>query len=109
MIELTQFIKWIGRRAWALPGRLHSNLTDALDDSDWFIPLIFSGIATFFAGLFVGVALYKITGGHAISAILALIIWTTGAVFIGTAGVRAMYRVFRQEQAEFIRKLKSEI
>jgi len=107
MVELTQFVKWIGRRMWALPGRLHSRLTDSLDESDWFITLFFSSLATFIAGLGVGVILYGTTGGHVISAILTLVIWVTGAVFIVTAGVRAIYRAFRREQAEFINKLKS--
>ena len=105
MIELTQFIKWLARRAWALPGRLHSSLTDTLEDSDWFIPLIFSGIATFVSGMLVGVVLHGITGGHVISAILALIIWTTGSVFIVTAGIRAMHRAFRREQDNLIKRL----
>ena len=111
MIELTQFIKWLCRHAWALPGRLHSHLTDTLEARgvERFIPLILSGMATFVAGMLVGIVLHGITGGHVISAILALIIWVTGAVFIVTAGVRAMYRAFRQEQDNFIRKLKSEI
>jgi uncharacterized membrane protein YoaK (UPF0700 family) len=109
VIELTQFIKWQARRAWELPGRLHSRLTDSLDESDWFMSLFFSSLVTFIAGFLVGVVLHKITGGHVICAILALIIWTTGAVFIVTAGIRAMHRAFRREQEEFIRKLKSEI
>ncbi len=109
MIELTQFIKWLCRRAWALPGGLHSRLTDSFDESDWFMSLFFSSLATFIAGFLVGVVLHKITGGHVISVILALIIWITGSMFIVTAGVRAMHRAFRREQEEFIRKLKSEI
>jgi hypothetical protein len=107
VIELTQFIKWLARRARALPGQLHNRLTDSFDESDWFMPLFFSGLATFIAGFLVGVILYKITGGHVISAILALIIWTTGAVFIVTAGIRAMYRAFKQEQNEFFNKIKN--
>jgi len=109
MIELTQFIKWLARRAWALPGRLHSRLTDSFDESDWFMSLFFSSLATFIAGMLVGLVLHGLTGGHVISAILALVIWTTGVVFIVTAGIRAMHRAFRREQEEFIRKLKSEI
>lgn len=42
MIELTQFIKWLARRAWALPGQLHNRLTDSFDESDWFMSLLFS-------------------------------------------------------------------
>ena len=105
MIELTQFIKWLGRRAWASPGQLHHRLTDSFDESDWFMSLFFSGLATFIAGFLVGVILHKITGGHVISAILALIIWTTGAVFIVTAGIRAMYRAFRRDQDNVIKRL----
>jgi hypothetical protein len=104
MIELTQFIKWLCRRAWALPGRLHSRLTDSFDD-DCFATLFFSSLATFLAGLGVGVVLHGLTGGHVISAILALIIWTTGSVFIVTAGVRAMYRAFRRDQDNVIKRL----
>lgn len=105
MIELTQFIKWLARRAWALPGQLHNRLTDSFDESDWFMSLFFSGLATFIAGFLVGVILHKITGGHVISAILALIIWTTGIVFIVTAGIRAMYRAFRRDQDNVIKQL----
>jgi hypothetical protein len=105
MIELTQFIKWLARRAWALPGQLHNRLTDSFDESDWFMSLFFSGLATFIAGFLVGVILYKITGGHVISAILALIIWTTGTVFIVTAGIRAMHRAFRRDQDNVIKRL----
>jgi uncharacterized membrane protein YoaK (UPF0700 family) len=105
MIELTQFIKWLARRAWALPGRLHSRLTDSLDESDWFMSLFFSSLATFIAGFLVGVVLHKITGGHVICVILALIIWITGAVFIVTAGVRAMHRAFRRDQDNLIKQL----
>jgi hypothetical protein len=107
VIELTQFIKWLARSAWALPGQLHNRLTDSFDESDWFMSLFFSGLATFITGMMVGLVLHGITGGHVISAILALIIWTTGAVFIITAGVRAMYRAFKQEQNEFFNKIKN--
>ena len=105
MIELTQFIKWLARRAWALPGQLHNRLTDSFDDSDWFATLFFSSLLTFITGMMVGLVLHGITGGHVISAILALIIWTTGAVFIVTAGIRAMYRAFRRDQDNVIRRL----
>ena len=105
MIELTQFIKWLCRRAWALPGQLHSRLTDSFDESDWPMSLFFSSLATFIPGFLVGVVLHKITGGHVISAILALVIWTTGSVFIVTAGIRAMYRAFRRDQDNVIKRL----
>ena len=105
MIELTQFIKWLARCAWALPGRLHSRLTDSFDESDWFMSLLFNSLVTFIAGLLVGVTLHEITGGHVVCAILALGIWTTGSVFIVTAGVRAMHRAFRRDQDNAIRRL----
>lgn len=105
MIELTQFVKWLARRAWALPGQLHDRLTDSFDESDRFMSLFFNSLVTFIAGFLVGVILYKITGGHVICAILALIIWTTGTVFIVTAGIRAMYRAFRRDQDDVIRRL----
>lgn len=105
MIELTQFVKWLGRRAWSLPGQLHNRLTDSFDESDWFMSLLFNSLATFIAGFLVAVIQYKITDGHVISAILALIIWTTGSVFIVTAGVRAMHRAFRREQQDLFRQL----
>ncbi|CAB5214956.1 hypothetical protein UFOVP190_337 [uncultured Caudovirales phage] len=106
MIELTQFIKWLARRVWVLPRRMYDGLTDAYGHDDWYIPLVISCIGVGTLGLLVGVVLYKVLHNE-FAAIISLVIWTVGGLFVVTAGVRAMRRAFKQEQNEFIRRLKN--
>lgn len=105
MIELQQFLLWIVRKILAAPKRWFNRLTDIYEYSDWIIPVMLLFILIGGIGLAVGI-FFASVGQSTIGAWFLLIIWGGGLAFIVSAGVRAMYRVFKQEQQELIKALK---
>lgn len=105
MIELKQFLLWIVRKIIAAPRRWFDRLTDIYEYSDWIIPVMLLVLLIGGAGLAVGI-FFASVGQSIVGAWCLLVIWSSGLIFIASAGVRAMYRAFKAEQREFIETLK---
>ena len=109
MIELQQFLLWLVRKFFTkiivLPKRWHDQLTDIFEYDDWFIPVFLISLLSGGAGL--GLGIFLVSTGHSeLGAITLLTIWGIGILFIVSAAMRYMYRVFKQEQQELIKALK---
>lgn len=105
MIELKQFLLWIVRKILAAPRRWFDRLTDMYEYSDWFIPIFLIFILISGMGVVFGV-IGDLMFNATVAGGVCLATWFIGLTFIASAGVRAMYRVFKAEQREFIETLK---
>ena len=109
MIELQQFLLWLVRKSFsaimAAPYRWHNQLTNTFNSGDWFIPLILIFIGISLAGLGAGLMLTALGQSHT-GATVMLTMWGIGLLFVVSAAIRAMYRVFKQEQQDLIKALK---
>ena len=109
MIEAQQFILWLVRKIFAgviaTPKRWHDRLTDIFEYDDWIIPVILIIIGAGISGLGLGI-FFAATGHSDLGSYVLLSVWGTSILFVVSAGIRYMYRVFKQEQKELIDTLK---
>lgn len=109
MIELKQFMLWILRRVFALPNQLLDFMAGTYNDNPWFLVLPIQIAIAFAVGIASGIITMALFAGHpppGVVGIPVLIIWFTGGFAIISSGIRAMYRTFKQEQVDFIERLK---
>lgn len=105
MIELQQFLLWILRKIMAKPRHWFDTVTGYFEFSDWPIPVLLISMFIAVVGFCFGIA-FAALGRSDIGAIFLIAIWGGGIAFIVAAGVRAMWRAFKEEQKEFIDTLK---
>lgn len=106
MIELIQFLKWILRQVWAIPGRILQKLTETFECSDWPMTLVLFILTIFMSGVLAGSVIFGLLRIPSLGSIVCLLIWTVGYGFVAAAGIRVMYRAFRQEQQDFMDRLR---
>lgn len=105
MIELQQFLLWILRKIVAKPRHWFNTVTGYFELSDWPIPILLVSMGIAIVGFCFGIA-FTAFGRPDIGAVFLIVIWGGGLAFVVSAGIRAMYRAFKQEQQQFINTLK---
>ena len=112
MTEILNFLKWIGRKLMSAPGRLHEWLTGLCMDKSAPGGAIFGAIFVIGVGSFVILAVlvilakfYLMVTGQIPDHLFGTL-WYLCEAFLISAGVRAMYRSFKIEQAELFDVLR---
>ena len=112
MREILNFLKWIGRKLISAPSRLHEWLTGLCMDTSapggpvcGGIFVIVLGSLAIMAILVLLAKFYQMATGQ-LPEFLFDILWILGELYLISAGVRAMYRSFKIEQAELFDVLR---
>lgn len=112
MTEILNFLKWIGRKLMSAPSRLHEWLTGLCMDKCAPGGAIAGGIFVMGLGsvvilvvLVILAKFYLMVTGQLPDDLFG-ILWYLCEAFLISAGVRAMYRSFKIEQAELFDVLR---
>lgn len=106
MIETIQFIKWMLRKIFALPGQLINNLAKRLGQGDVLLTILFYWVAVIVAAFGIGILLALLSKGSAIAAYVTIFILLAGTISFIIAVFKILHKAFRSEQQQLIDKLK---
>lgn len=112
MIEILNFLKWIGRKIMSAPSRLHEWLTGLCMDKCAPGGPIGGGIFVMVLGSLAIIAILVLLAKFYLTVVGQLpedlfgILWYLCEAFLISTGVRAMYRSFKIEQAELFDALR---
>ena len=112
MREILNFLKWIGRKLMSAPSRLHKWLTGLCMDTSapggpilGGIFVMGTGSVVILAALVILAKFYQMVTGQ-LPEFLFGTLWYLCEAFLISAGVRAMYRSFKIDQAELFDVLR---